>query len=215
MEFQTNFWFSIYIKTLKIDLRFNIQSQIKNWNLICIFLLLTLNSNTRIEFWIMNNFQVLKFNHKKSVESSNTIDQSPLIELEVYNIKGKMIFNFRNFVLEVSLLKLFWHIANVNQGYYRKIFVIRNIKVLKKGLNSSHSSLQHEISFIVFAHVSSLFLRRNNKILTTKIAIQQKILSKLVKSNISMQNPSKVIFNFFKVWTFWMWRKASCARFLA
>ena len=37
-----------------------------------------------------------------------------------------------------------------------------DIRVLKKEFNSSHSSLQHEISFIDFAHVSSLFLRSNN-----------------------------------------------------
>ena len=60
-----------------------------------------------------------------------------------------------------------------------------DIRVLKKELNSSHSSLQHEISFIDFAHVSSLFLRSNNRILASKSNIQQKKLSNLVKSSIS------------------------------
>ena len=73
-----------------------------------------------------------------------------------------------------------------------------DIRVLKKEFNSSHSSLQHEISFIDFAHVSSLFLRSNNRILASKSAIQQKKLSNLVKSSISMHDPSKVIFNFSK-----------------
>ena len=41
-----------------------------------------------------------------------------------------------------------------------------------------------------------MFLRRNNRILASKWATQK--LSKLVKSNISVQNPSKVIFNFSK-----------------
>ena len=58
--------------------------------------------------------------------------------------------------------------------------------------------MQQEIDFIDFAHVSSLFLRTNNRILTSKSATQQKMLSKLVKSNISAKDPSKVIFSFSK-----------------
>ena len=58
--------------------------------------------------------------------------------------------------------------------------------------------MQHEISFIDFAHVSSIFLRSNNRILASKSAIQQKKLSNLVKSSISIHDPSKVIFNFSK-----------------
>ena len=64
--------------------------------------------------------------------------------------------------------------------------------------NSSHSSLQHEISFIDFAHVSSLFLRSNNRILASKSATQQKKLSKLVESITSMHDPSNAVFNFSK-----------------
>lgn len=41
-----------------------------------------------------------------------------------------------------------------------------------------------------------MFLRRNNRILASKWDTQK--LSKLVKSNISVQNPSKVFFNFSK-----------------
>ena len=73
-----------------------------------------------------------------------------------------------------------------------------DIRVLKKEFNSNHSLLQHEIGFVDFAHVSSLFLRSNNRILASKSATQQKKLNKLVKSNISMGDPSKVIFNFSK-----------------
>ena len=57
--------------------------------------------------------------------------------------------------------------------------------------------MQHEISFD-FAHVSSLFLRSNNRILASKSAIQQRKLSNLVKSSISIHDPNKVIFNFSK-----------------
>ena len=51
-----------------------------------------------------------------------------------------------------------------------------DVRVLKKEFNTSHSSLQHEISFIEFAYASSLFLRSNNKILESKSASQQKKL---------------------------------------
>ena len=54
-----------------------------------------------------------------------------------------------------------------------------DVRVLKKEFNTSHSSLQHEISFIVFAYVSSLFLRSNNRILESKSVSQQKKLSNL------------------------------------
>ena len=47
-----------------------------------------------------------------------------------------------------------------------------NIRVSNKEFNSSHSSLHHEISVIGFAHVSSLFLRNNNRILTLKSATE-------------------------------------------
>ena len=50
----------------------------------------------------------------------------------------------------------------------------QDIRVLKKEFTSNHSSLQHEISFIDFAHVSSLFLRINNRVLALKSATQQK-----------------------------------------
>ena len=71
-----------------------------------------------------------------------------------------------------------------------------DIRVLKKEFNSSHFSLRYETRFIDFAHVSSLFLRNNNRILASKSATHRKKLSKFVKSNISIQDPSKVIFIF-------------------
>ena len=49
-----------------------------------------------------------------------------------------------------------------------------DIRALKKELSFSHSSLQHEISFIDFAHVSSLFLRSSNSISASKGVTQQK-----------------------------------------
>ena len=63
---------------------------------------------------------------------------------------------------------------------------------LKKEFNSSHSSFQQEISFIDFVQASLLFLRSNNRILASQNTTQQRKLSKLVTSNISKQDPSKV-----------------------
>ena len=48
-----------------------------------------------------------------------------------------------------------------------------DIGVLKKEFNSSHSSLQHEIGFIDFAHVRSLFLRSKNRNLASKTQQKQ------------------------------------------
>ena len=56
--------------------------------------------------------------------------------------------------------------------------------------------MQQEVSFIGFDHVISLFLRKNNRFLASKSAIQQNKLSKLIKFDISVQDPSKIIFNF-------------------
>ena len=60
----------------------------------------------------------------------------------------------------------------------------------------SCTSLQCEINCIDFAYVSALFLGSNSRILASKSAIQQKDLSKLVKSNIFVQGPNKDIFSF-------------------
>ena len=50
-----------------------------------------------------------------------------------------------------------------------------DVRVLKKEFNSSHSSLQHEIRFVDFAHVNSLFLRINNRILALQNATNKKL----------------------------------------
>ena len=46
--------------------------------------------------------------------------------------------------------------------------------VLNKELNPSLFSLQHEIDFINFSQVKSLFIWSNNKILASKSSMQQK-----------------------------------------
>lgn len=54
--------------------------------------------------------------------------------------------------------------------------------------------MQKKTTFIEFLHRRSLFLRTNNGILESKSVMQQKKLSKLVKSNSLVQDSSKVIF---------------------
>ena len=71
-----------------------------------------------------------------------------------------------------------------------------SVKFLKKEFNSIPSLLQHETSFIDLAQISSLFLKSNNKMLTSKSAAQQK--GKLIEFKISMQDPNKVMFKFSK-----------------
>ena len=50
-------------------------------------------------------------------------------------------------------------------------------RVLELEFNSSHSSLQQEIIFIDFVHISSLFVRSSNITLALKSTIQQGKLS--------------------------------------
>ena len=71
-----------------------------------------------------------------------------------------------------------------------------SVKFLKKEFNSIPSLLQHETSFIDLAQINSLFLKSNNKMLTSKSAAQQK--GKLIEFKISMQDPNKVMFKFSK-----------------
>ena len=54
--------------------------------------------------------------------------------------------------------------------------------------------MQKKTTFIEFLYRGSLFLRTNNRILESKSAMQQKKLSKLVKSNSLVQDSGKVIF---------------------
>ena len=84
--------------------------------------------------------------------------------------------NFLNFRVHIQSLKA----SSTYRQYQLKLLLYQirskksDIRVLKKGFNSSHSTLQNEISFIDFIHVSSLFLRSNNIILASKSATQQK-----------------------------------------
>ena len=55
-------------------------------------------------------------------------------------------------------------------------------------------SLQNNL--IDFAHVSTLFLRINDKILKSKSSVQQKEFYKLLQGSKTENDPEKVIFNF-------------------
>ena len=71
-----------------------------------------------------------------------------------------------------------------------------NIRVLLKEFEFLHSTLQGEISFIDFAHVRSLFLGDNDKVLKQKSTIQQKKFSNLLKDKKPQHDPEKIIFNY-------------------
>ena len=89
---------------------------------------------------------------------------------------SNVIPNFLNFRVSSHYLKAFLTYKQCQLKLLQEKIHHKksDIRLLKKEFNSSHSSLQHEISLIDFAHVSSLFLRSNNRILASKSAIQQK-----------------------------------------
>ena len=68
--------------------------------------------------------------------------------------------------------------------------------MLLKQFEFLHSTLQAEISFIDFAHVRSLFLGHNDKILKQKSTIQQKKFNNLLKDKKPQHDPEKIIFNY-------------------
>ena len=59
-------------------------------------------------------------------------------------------------------------------------------------------SLQNELNLFYFAHVSTLFIGINDKILKSKSSVQQKKFYKLLQESKTENDPEKVIFNFSK-----------------
>ena len=72
------------------------------------------------------------------------------------------------------------------------------LRSLQKEFSSLKVSLQNELNLIDFAHVSTLFFGINDKILKSKISVQQKKFYKLQQENKIENDPEKVIFNFSK-----------------
>ena len=71
-----------------------------------------------------------------------------------------------------------------------------NIRVLLKEFEFLHSTLQAEIRFIDFAHVRSLLLGHNDKILKQRSTIQQKKFNNLLKDKKPQHDPEKIVFNY-------------------
>ena len=69
-----------------------------------------------------------------------------------------------------------------------------NIRMLLNVFEFLHSTLQAEINFIDFAHVPSLFLGHNDKVLKQKSTIQQKKFNNLLKDEKAQHDPEKIIF---------------------
>ena len=70
-----------------------------------------------------------------------------------------------------------------------------DIRVLLKEFEFLHSTLQAGVNFIDFAHLHSLFIGHNDKVLKQKSIIQQKKLNYLLKDKKPQHDPEKVIFN--------------------
>ena len=68
--------------------------------------------------------------------------------------------------------------------------------MLLKEFEFLHSTLQGEISFIDFAHVCSLLLGHNDKVLKQKNTIQQKNFNNLLKDKKLQHDPEKTIFDY-------------------
>ena len=68
--------------------------------------------------------------------------------------------------------------------------------MLLKKFEFLHSILQAELSFIDFAHVRSLFLGHNEKVLRQEGTIQQKKFNKLLKDKKPQHDSEKIIFNY-------------------
>ena len=70
------------------------------------------------------------------------------------------------------------------------------MRLILKEFDFLHSTLQAKISFIDFAHVRSLFLGHNDKVLKQKSTIQQRKFNNLLKDNKLQHDPVKIIFNY-------------------
>ena len=74
-------------------------------------------------------------------------------------------------------------------------------------------SLQNELNFIDFAHVSTIFLGIKDTILKSKIVVQQKNFCKLLQLKKEWKESRKIWFWLFQVCTFRYWKEAPCERF--
>ena len=77
---------------------------------------------------------------------------------------------------------------NVNLNYYSKKF-LKNIRMLLNEFEFVRSILQAAISFTDFAHVRSLVLGHNDKVLKQKSTIQQNKFNNLLKDKKPQHDP--------------------------
>ena len=74
-----------------------------------------------------------------------------------------------------------------------------DLRTLQNEFNRLRSDLQFRLNCIDFAHISAIFLSRNDNLLKTHDSLQQKKFNKLLIENTPKQDPEKVMFNFSKV----------------
>ena len=68
--------------------------------------------------------------------------------------------------------------------------------MLLKEFDVLHSTLQAEINFTEFTHVSSLFLGHNDKVLKQKSNIQPRKFNNLFKDKKLQHDPEKILLNY-------------------
>ena len=69
------------------------------------------------------------------------------------------------------------------------------LRSLQEEFSSLKVSLQNELNLIDFAHVSTLFFWKNDKILKSKSSVQQKKFYKLLQESKTENDPKKVFFD--------------------
>ena len=72
------------------------------------------------------------------------------------------------------------------------------LRSVQKEFSSLKVSLQNELNWIYFGHVSILFFVIDNRILKSESSVQQKKLYKLLQKGKAENDPEKVIFTFSK-----------------
>ena len=74
------------------------------------------------------------------------------------------------------------------------------LSLLKKKLNHLKSEVRNTLSWIDFVHVSHLFLKHNDKVLTkTRLTQEKKLINLGLRTASETNDPEKVIFNFSSV----------------
>ena len=139
---------------------------------------------------LIRKFESLDFKHRKV-----------LLDLEFLEncIKHDLIPTFVRFKVANHRLKKSKAYKECQMKLLRQEISNKNSKlnVLNKKLSSLKSDIRNKVSWIDFAHISSCFLSRNDKVLNkARLTQEKKLFNMGMRSAHEMNNPEKVIFNF-------------------